>query len=77
MDPTNCLSILENYSPVRSNSCFPVFLYSSLGVTDGLTMLFLLRGTTPSLTQKPQAPIMFAIMMSVVSRSPTIATWEG
>ena len=35
------------------------------------------RPLTPSRTQNPWLPIMFAIMMSVDRRSPTIAIWSG
>lgn len=37
----------------------------------------LLLWTTPSRIQRPQEPIMFAIMMSVNKRSPTMAICEG
>ena len=37
----------------------------------------LLSCTTPSLTHKPQEPIIFAIITSVKSRSPTMAIWLG
>jgi hypothetical protein len=40
-------------------------------------MLFFSAGTTPSLTQKPQAPIILASIMSVLNRSPTTAICEG
>jgi len=42
-----------------------------------LTTPFCAKGITPSLTQNPQAPIKFAIITSVVSRSPTIASCDG
>ncbi len=41
------------------------------------TMLLFCRGTTPSLTHRPQLPIMLASIMSVESRSPTTAIWSG
>lgn len=40
-------------------------------------MLFFSKGITPSLTQNPQPPVMFASIISVVSLSPTNAMCAG
>lgn len=68
-------SILENYISIVSKST--LHPQASLVRAKERTMLFWRIGTTPSRIQKPQPPIIFASIMSVVRRSPTTATCDG
>ncbi len=65
----NCISIVSKIIPLNPQA--------SLVRAKERTMLFWRIGTTPSLIQKPQPPIIFASIMSVVRRSPTTATCDG